>query len=113
MGMNKVGWILLLSCAFLIPSCTKNYGKAIIGTWDAGKASLESRIVVTMRNNGSLTATLTNTDIRPMDGTYAINGDSLVIRLPGSTLSYKIMSLDDRTLVMSSETRRITWNRLE
>src|SRR5271157_760364 len=102
--MKKTICTLFLSFAVLISACAKNYGKAIVGTWDAGKASLESRIVVSMRNNGSMTAALTNTDIKPIKGTYEIKEDMLVIRLPGATLSYKIMKLDDRKLVMSSET---------
>ncbi len=111
--MRKSFWIVALICALLVPSCAKQYTKAIIGKWDAGKASTESRIIVAIRSNGSLTATLTNTEIRPTNGTYTISGDLLVITLPGTTLSYRIMSLDDRKLVMSSEARKITWNRLE
>jgi hypothetical protein len=111
--MKKTIFILLLGFAVLISSCSKNYAGAIVGTWDAGKASRESRIVVTIRNNGSLTAALTNTDMKPIKGTYEINENSLVIRLPDTILSYKITRLDDRTLVMSSDTARITWNRLK
>ncbi len=111
--MKKTICILFLGFALLFSSCAKNYGKAIIGTWDAGKASMESRIVVTMRINGTLTAALTGTDMKPINGTYEIKENMLVIRLPGTTLSYSIMKLDGRTLVMSSESARITWNRLD
>jgi hypothetical protein len=111
--MKKTICIAILSCAVLIASCTKDYSRAILGTWDAGKASLESRIVVTIRDNGLLTAAITNTDMKPINGTYEIKNDVLVIKLSSTTLSYKIVKLDDSRLVMSSESAKITWIKIE
>jgi len=111
--MKKTICITILCCAVLIASCAKDHSKAILGTWDAGKASLESRIVVTIRDNGLLTAALTSTDMKPINGTYEIKNDLLVIKLSNMTLSYKIVRLDDSRLVMSSESARITWIKIE
>ncbi|OHD70613.1 MAG: hypothetical protein A2W19_03500 [Spirochaetes bacterium RBG_16_49_21] len=111
--MKKIFCISVVSFFVLITACAVDYRKAIIGTWDAGKASRESRIVVSIDGNGSLTAALTNTDMRPIKGAYEIDKNRLVIKLSNMTLSYEIVKVVGNKLVMSSDERRITWTRIK
>ncbi len=111
--MKKMIGISILCVSTLILSCARDYGRDLVGTWDAGKATLESRIVVTIGADGSIKAALTNRDMRPVSGTYTIEKNRLLIKLPSLALQYEIMKLEGNKLVLSSEDRRITWTRIK
>jgi hypothetical protein len=111
--MKRAICISISMACVLFVSCGRDYKKAIIGTWDAGKATQESRIIVTIKDHGLLTASITNTEMKPISGTYRVEGDGIEIKLSGMTLAYKIMTLDEDKLVMSSDTAKITWIRLK
>jgi hypothetical protein len=111
--MKKVLMLSAVGLALLFLSCAKNYSKDIVGKWDAGKASLNSTITVTIRGDSTMTAEMSNLDMKPVNATYAIVKDKFIIRFPSFVLSYKIIKLDRKVLVMKSKFGRITWNRLE
>jgi hypothetical protein len=96
----------------LLLSCSGDYGRDIVGTWDAGKAAPGKRIVVTIGADGSIKAAITNSDMRPVSGTYTIKKNSLLIKLPNMALPYEIVKLEGNKLYLASEDRRITWTRM-
>ncbi|OHD63350.1 MAG: hypothetical protein A2176_00130 [Spirochaetes bacterium RBG_13_51_14] len=111
--MNRFFNLLIVIAICTVASCGRDYRKAIIGRWDAGKATLESRILVTIRGDGTLTAEITNSDIKPLAGTYQIDKDRINIKFPRLDMSYRIVTLDKKVLVMKWKYAKITWLRLE
>jgi len=111
--MKKLLILSAVGLALLFDSCAKNYSRDIIGTWDAGKATLNSTITVTIRGDSTMTAEMSNLDMKPVKATYAIVKDKFIIKFPSFVMSYKIIKLDRKVLVMKSKFGRITWNRLE
>jgi hypothetical protein len=108
--------ILYVSAAGLVLfsfSCGRDYGRAIIGRWDAGKASLDKTMIVDIQGGGNLTAHITNADMKPVKATYTIEKNRFEIKFPGFSLSYHIIQLDDSVLVMKSKYSKITWKRLK
>ena len=112
-SMKKIFLISAIGLALLIASCGKNYSKDIIGRWDAGKAALNSTITVTIRGDSTLKAEISNLDMKPVNATYTVVKDKFIIKFPSFVMSYKIINLDRKVLVMKSKFGRITWNRLE
>ena len=111
--MKKMIGISTVCILMLVVSCARDYGRDIVGTWDAGKAAPEKRIVVTIGADGSIQAAITNSDMRPVRGTYTIEKNRLLIKLPDMALPYDIMKLEGDKLVLASEDRRITWTRIK
>jgi hypothetical protein len=110
--MKKMIGISMVCVFTLLLACAVDYGRDIVGTWDAGKAAPEKRIVVTIGADGSIEAAITNSDMRPVRGTYTIKKNRLFIKLPNMALPYDIMKLEGDKLVLASEDRRITWTRI-
>jgi hypothetical protein len=111
--MKKIFLISAVGLALLLASCGKDYSRDIIGRWDAGKAALNSTITVTIRANSTMTAEISNLDMKPVNATYTIVKDKFIIKFPSFVMSYKIIRLDKKVLVMKSKFGRITWNRQE
>ncbi|MBN2158570.1 MAG: hypothetical protein JW807_04175 [Spirochaetes bacterium] len=111
--MKKIFSLITAALLLVVSSCSKDYSRDLVGRWNAGKATLNSDIMVTIRDNGTLTAQITNTEMKPADASYLVRKDRLTIVFPRYSLSYKILSLDDKKLVMRSRFGRITWTRLK
>jgi hypothetical protein len=112
-SMKKVFLISAVGLALLIASCGKDFSKDIIGRWDAGKAALSSTITVTISSDSTLKAEISNLDMKPVNATYTIVKDKFIIKFPSFVMSYKIIKLDKKVLIMKSKFGRITWKRLE
>jgi hypothetical protein len=112
-SMKKIILISAVSLALLIASCGKDFSKDIIGRWDAGKAALSSTITVTISSDSTLKAEISNLDMKPVNATYTIVKDKFIIKFPSFVMSYKIIKLDKKVLIMKSKFGRITWKRLE
>ncbi len=112
--MEKIIIIPLIGAAFFFASCTRDYQKDLVGKWHAGKASFNNNdLMVTIRADNTLTAQITNSDMKPVQSTYTVKKDRFVIKFSGFDMSYKIIRLDKDTLVMKSRYGRITWKRLK
>ncbi len=111
--MKKIFLLPAICLVLFLASCAKNYSRDIIGKWDAGKASLNSTITVTIRGDSTMTAEMSKLDMKPVNATYTIVKDKFIIKFPSFVLTYKIIKLDRKVLVMKSKFGRITWNRLE
>lgn len=111
--MKKIITLSAVCFTLFFATCAKNYSRDIVGKWDAGKAALNSSITVTIRGDSTMTAEMSNLDMKPVNATYAIVKDKFIIKFPSFVMSYKIIKLDRKVLVMKSKFGRITWNRLE
>ncbi|MBP7735714.1 MAG: hypothetical protein KA369_07045 [Spirochaetes bacterium] len=111
--MKRIVVIHLLAIVAVFSACSKDYSKDIIGTWDAGKATLNKNMTVVIKNDGTMTAEIKDLDMKPIKGTYRLDGGHIEFKLSTITLSYRITSVDGKALVMRSKDARITWNRLE
>ncbi len=47
--MKKIAFLSLALLVLTVVSCTKDYRKAIVGEWDAGKATRQNDIRFTVR----------------------------------------------------------------
>ena len=52
--MKKVIIISILSVAALFTACGRDYSRDLVGTWDAGKATLEKNMTVVDRKSTRL-----------------------------------------------------------
>lgn len=111
--MKRILIIVILAMAAALVSCSKDYSKDIVGTWDAGKATLNKNMTVLIKDDGTVTAEIKDLDMKPIMGTYHLDGGNIVFKFSTITLSYRITKLDRKVLVMRSKDARITWNRLE
>ncbi|MBN1497142.1 MAG: hypothetical protein JXA07_10270 [Spirochaetes bacterium] len=112
--MKKAIIITMISMALLAVSCARNYSKDLVGKWYAGKATFNNNdLMVTIKPDGALVAEITNADVRPVNATYTLERDKLVIKFTGFDLSYRIKELDKDLLVMESRYGRITWKRIK
>lgn len=111
--MKKIAFLSLSLLVLSAVACTKDYRKAIVGEWDAGKATQENEIRVTIRADGTMTSWITKSDMKPLNGTWAIDGDHVTYRFPRLDLSYRIIRLDDKVLVMKWKFAKITWHRMK
>ncbi|HOT44170.1 MAG TPA: hypothetical protein PLM53_19250 [Spirochaetota bacterium] len=102
-----------LTVALAFAACSRDYSKDLVGTWDAGKATLEKNMTVVIKSDGTMTAEIKDLDMKPIKGTYRLDGNSLVFKLSLFNLSYTISRLDRKVLVMKNKYARITWNRIE
>lgn len=101
-----------LALLLVVLSCAKDYRHDLVGRWNAGKATLNNDILVTVRADGTITAQVTNAGMKPVNASYTIVGDRLTIVFPSYSLSYRIVSIDNASLVMKSRYGKITWKRL-
>ncbi len=111
--MKKVIIISILSVAALFTACGRDYSRDLVGTWDAGKATLEKNMTVVIKGDGTLTAEIRDLNMKPLRGTYHLDGNRLVFKLSLFDLSYRIDKLDREVLVMRNQYARITWNRIK
>jgi hypothetical protein len=111
--MKRIVIILILAITMSFASCSKDYSKDIVGTWDAGKTTLNKNMTVVIKNDGTMTAEIKDLDMKPIKGTYQLDSGRIVFKLSTITLSYRITRLDNKLLVMRSKEARITWNRME
>jgi uncharacterized protein (TIGR03066 family) len=111
-SMKKRTIVTALAVAMAFTACSRDYNKDLIGTWDAGKATLEKNMTVVIKGDGTMTAEIKDLDMKPIKGTYELDGDKLVFRLSLLNLSYTITKLDRKVLVMKNKYARITWNRI-
>ncbi|MBN2078181.1 MAG: lipocalin family protein [Spirochaetes bacterium] len=111
--MKKTGCIALLVFISFALSCAQDYRKGVVGKWNAGMATTEKDMVVTIRGDGTFTAEIMGHDMKPAPGTYRINRGRIYFSFPKIELHYKIISLDEETLVMSSKYARLTWHRVK
>ncbi len=111
--MKRIAILSIFAIAMAYASCSRDYSKDIVGTWDAGKATLNKNMTVVIKNDGTMTAEIKALDMKPVKGTYQLDGGNIVFKLSTITLSYRITRLDGKALVMRSADARITWNRLE
>lgn len=111
--MKKIVTLSAVCLALLFASCAKNYSRDIVGKWDAGKATLNSTMTITVRGDSTMTAEMSNLDMKPVNATYVIVKDKFIIKFPSFVLTYKIIKLDRKVLVMKSKFGKITWNRLD
>lgn len=105
--------ILCCLAGFLACAKVHNFHDGFVGEWDAGAAGQGRRIMVSVRDDGTLTAGISGTDIKPLAGTWSIQGDLLSIKFPGLDMVYRIHAIDRERLVMRSLTTRITWHRVK
>lgn len=103
---------LLVLAAFAL-SCARDYQKEVVGKWNAGKATSEKDMFFTLRGDGTFTAEVVGHDMKPAPGTYRIKKGRIYFTFPKIEMHYKIISLDEKTLVMSSKYARLTWRRVE
>lgn len=111
--MKKAVCVSLAVLALVAVSCKKDYRTAIVGNWDAGKATLHNEILVTIRADGTLTTMISKSGMKPMNGTWAVDDDRVVFKFPGLDLSYRILRLDDSVMVMKWKFAKITWHRMK
>ena len=111
--MKKVILITILAAMVALTACSKDYSRDIIGTWDAGRATLEKNMTVVIKGGGTLTAEIKDLGMKPVKGTYALDGNNVVFSFSSLKLSYKILTLDKKTLVMKHKYARITWKRIK
>jgi len=111
--MKKIACASIAALMLVAVSCKKDYRKDIVGKWDAGKATLESEIFVTIQADGTLTTMISGIGMKPMSGTWQLNSDHVTFKFPGLELSYRILELDDKILVMKWKYARITWHRMK
>jgi hypothetical protein len=102
-----------LAMAVLMSACSKDYSRDIVGTWNAGKATLEKNMTVVIKNDGTMTAEIKDLDMKPIKGSYRLDGNSVVFKLSRINLPYRIVKLDRKVLVMKNKYARITWNRIQ
>lgn len=115
MSMKIIQSILcgIALCVFIATAgCSRDYGSRVLGTWDAGIATGDKNIRVILGNDGKITASVSNTDIRPIVGKFAVSKDRLVIQFPQLTLNYSIQKCDGDMLVMSAGDIRVTWKKI-
>lgn len=111
--MKKIACLSLAVLVLTAVSCKKDYRKAIVGEWNAGKATLENDIRVTVRADGTMTSWITKSDMKPLNGTWHIEGDNVTFKFPRLDLPYRILKLDEQVLVMKWKYAKITWHRLK
>lgn len=112
-AMKKTVYIILLALPVFVLTCGQNYQKGVVGKWNAGKATSDKDMIVTIRGDGTFTAEIMGYDMKPAPGTYRINKGRIYFSFPKIDLHYRIIKLDDRTLVMHSKYARLTWHRVE
>ena len=110
--MKKIVFITLSVVAFAV-ACGNGYQKGGVGKWNAGKATTERDMIVIVRGDGTFTAEIEGSDMKPAPGTWRIKKDRIYLSFPKIELSYRIDSLDAETMVMSSKYARLTWRRVE
>jgi hypothetical protein len=111
--MKKLALLSMALLVFAVVSCKKDFRTVIVGEWNAGKATQENDIRVTVRADGTITSWITKTDMKPMNGTYLVEGDRVTFKFPRLDLSYRILQLDDKILVMKWKFAKITWHRIQ
>jgi hypothetical protein len=111
--MKRIACLSLTLFVLTVVSCKKDYRKDIVGNWDAGKATQKNEILVTIRPDGSLTSMITESGMKPMNGTWIVEGDNVTFRFPGLDLSYRILTLNESVMVMKWKFAKITWHRMK
>ncbi len=111
--MKRYMIIPALAMAVIFVTCAKDYSRDIIGTWNAGKATLDKDMTVVINGDGTLTAEIKDLSTKPIKGTYHIDKDVVEFKLPSIVLTYRILKLDRKVLVMKWKYARITWNRIQ
>lgn len=111
--MKKLAYLSIAALMLVTVSCKKDYRNAIVGEWDAGKATRENDIRVTVRADGTMTSWVTRSDMKPLNGTWLLEGDNVTFKFPRLDLSYRIITLDDQVLVMKWKFAKITWRRMK
>ena len=107
--MKNITVIILLMTIF-ISACGRDYRKGLIGKWDAGKATENSRIILTFRNDGSTTVQIKNYSV---EGRYLLNGNKLKLTYKDLKLDYKIQKLTDKHCSIAINNLRFKWTRLK
>jgi hypothetical protein len=111
--MKKLAYLSIAALMLVTVSCKKDYRKAIVGEWNAGKATLQNDIRVTVRADGTITSRITKSEMKPLNGTWLIEGDNVTFKFTRLDLSYRILTLDDQVLVMKWKFAKITWHRIK
>ena len=114
--MNIIRYIsfgLAFFLCIMAGGCARDYSGDIPGTWDAGMAAPGSGIRVVLGGDGSITASVSNLDIKPITGRYAVHKNRMSITFPRLKLDYLIQSCDGRTLVMTAGDIRVTWKKIK
>lgn len=105
--------VALLALTVIAVACSRDYRTDLIGTWDAGKATLDKNMTVVIKDDGTMTAEITDLNMKPIKGTYRLDRDKIVFKFPTIDLSYTIVKLDRQVLVMKWNYARITWHRIK
>jgi hypothetical protein len=111
--MKKILIFAAIAITMAIAGCSRDYSKELVGTWDAGKATLEKNMTVIIKGDGTMSAEIKDLGMKPVKGTYNLKGNNVVFKLPAFDLSYRIVKLNREVLVMKYRDARITWNRLQ
>lgn len=111
--MKRAIVLSVIAAMMILNACSKDYSKDIVGTWDAGKATLDKNMTVVIKNDGTMTAEIKDLDMKPVKGVYHLDGNKIAFKLSIMDLKYKITRLDREVLVMSNKYARITWNRIQ
>ena len=111
--MKKIACVSIAALMLTAVSCKKDNRTALVCEWDAGKATMQNNIRVTVRADGTMTSWITRSDMKPLNGTWSVEGDNVTFKFPRLDLSYRILKLDDQVLVMKWKFAKITWHRLK
>jgi hypothetical protein len=111
--MKKLAFLSLAALMLVTVSCKKDYRTAIVGNWDAGKATLDNEILVTIRADGTITTVITKSGMKPLNGTWLLDGDHVTFKFPRLELPYRILTCDDRVMVLKWKYAKITWHRIK
>ncbi len=111
--MRKGLFITAIAFAMAFGACTKDYKKDIVGSWDAGKGSLEKNMTVVIKADGTVTAEVKDMNMIPLKGTYRIDNDKVYFKFPKVLLAWRIVKLNNDVLVIKTNDARLTWHRIK
>ncbi len=111
--MKRTIIISVIAIAVACTACSRNYDTDLVGTWDAGKATLDKNMTVVINGDDTLTAEIKELGMKPINGSYHLDNNKILFKFSTIELSYRIVKLDRKVLVMKNKYARITWNRIK